>query len=149
MTLQAHRCILGQPEKVGVAGVRLIAEPVTKLVAQSKPELTQPEIVLAALSCPDGAWMILIPDRLVAPLPIAPPRSRGEVWNGARRCRGCQDPMSRIEKLTGLEDHLDNMLITMPARTARRLMGQIEDIHLCLNAGGFCLNFKSRAILWG
>jgi hypothetical protein len=41
-----------------------------------------------------------------------------------------------IEELGRLKDHFDNVLVTVPARTARGLVGQIEDVHS--GAWGLC-----------
>ena len=37
--------------------------------------------------------------------------------------------MGRIEKLGSFKNHLDDMLVTMPARTARCVVTEIEDVH--------------------
>ena len=38
--------------------------------------------------------------------------------------------MRRVKQLGRLQDHLDDVLVAMPARAARRLMRQIEDVHI-------------------
>jgi hypothetical protein len=44
--------------------------------------------------------------------------------------------VGRIEELRSLEDHLYNMLVTMPTRTARRLVRKIEYVHFGVGSPG-------------
>lgn len=119
------RWILIEPHQMVFTGMLLIrTKAETILVAQRQAELAQPDIVVEAGTGPDGRRVLLILNREVAALLGALPlRSRGEIGITL------DDVMSRVEKLGGLKNHLDDMLITMPTRTARCLVTEIEDIH--------------------
>lgn len=94
------------------------------LLAQGQAELAQPDIVVEAGTGPDGRRVLLVLNRQVAALLGALTlRGRTEIW------LDLNNMMGRVEKLSGLKNHLDDMLVAMPARTARCLVTQIEDVH--------------------
>lgn len=73
---------------------------------------------------PDRRRMILIFDRAIAAL--------GDclATRGCAEIRGhVQDPVCGVQELRSFQNHLHDMLVTMPARTARCLVGKIEDVH--------------------
>ena len=100
-----------QPQDVLLATVRLAPEAVAILLRQIQAKETQPHVLINRLPCPDCRRMFRIPDRLVAPLTLLGFRSRREI-------RGAENPVRRIQELRRLQNHLDNMLVTMPTRTA-------------------------------
>jgi hypothetical protein len=79
--------------------------------------------MVLALTRPDCTWMLLVSDRLVAPLlRTLSTRSRCKVWFR-------ENPVSSIEKLGRLENHLHDMLVTMPSSTARWFVRYVEYVH--------------------
>ena len=97
--------------------------------------------MVEAGASPDGRRVVLVPNREIAALlNTLALRSRAKI----RIHRN--DPVGRIEKLRGLENHFDNMLITMPARTTRCLVRKIKDVHFRADlrvgaAFNFCLTY--------
>lgn len=57
--------------------------------------------------------MVLVSNRLIAPLRLV------LLEGGGGEVRGAENPVGRIEKLRRLQNHLYDMLVTMPTRTAR------------------------------
>ena len=110
--LEARGRMHHQPEDMLLATVRLPSEPVAILLRQIQAKETQPHVLINRLPCPDCRRMLHIPDRLVAPLTLLRFRSRREI-------RSAENPVRRIKKLGSLQNHFDNMLVTMPTRTAR------------------------------
>ena len=109
----------------GVGPSKAMAE----LLTEGHTELTEPLVVREALARPNGTWMLGIANGEVAVLgSIA-----GECGSGREvRCEASgssQHPVGRVEELRGLENHFDDMFVTMPTRTARGAMRQIEDVH--------------------
>lgn len=117
-----------EPVDMLLAGVGA-TEAVLELLAEGHAQLAQPLVVAQTLSHPDGAGMPRIADGEVAVLRGVAGKGGGggEIWFVAGR--GGQEPVGGIEQLGCLQDHLDDVLVTVPARAARRLMGQIEDVH--------------------
>lgn len=129
---QAWRRIACQPIQMLLAAVGLVgAEAVLELLTERNTEHTQPLVVVQTLTHPDSRRMLRIADRLVAVLcGIALEcRSRAKV-------RGLtEDPVGRVQELRGFQNHLDNVLVTMPTRTARWFVRKIEDVHCCGGVG--------------
>lgn len=114
--LEARGKMHYQPEDMLLATVRLAPEPVAILLAQIQAKETQPHILILRFTRPECRRMLRIPDRLVAPLTCSRQRSRREV-------RSAESPVRSVKKLGSLQDHLHNMLVTMPTRTARWFVG--------------------------
>lgn len=119
-----------QPEEVCLTAMDLLG-PKTEAVlgTQGEAQTAQPHIVVQARARPDGRRVVLVPNRLIATLrDCLTKRGRAEI-------RGLlYDPVRRIEKLRSLENHLDHVLVTMPTRTARRLVRKIEYVHFGVRA---------------
>ena len=123
--------VTGEPAQMLLAAVRLFCpEPMAELNTEIDAEGAQPLVMLQALTDPNGARVLRIADRQVAAL-------RGRAF--AERCSGQvrfysgsdgQNPVRSIEQLRSLQNHFDHMLIAVPARTARRLLRQKEDVHV-------------------
>ena len=80
--------------------------------------------MIQARPSPDRRRMVLVLNRAIAALhDVLAIRSRAEIRIGV------YDPVGRIEELRSLKNHLYDMLVTMPARTARCLVRKIEDVH--------------------
>ena len=111
------------------------AEPVAKLLTERHSKLTEPLVVGHALTCPDSTGVTRIADREIAVLGgvARERRSSGEIGKSIGGCS--EEPVRRIEKLCCFQNHFNYVLVTVPARTARRCMGQIEDIHFELRKG--------------
>jgi len=116
-----------QPIQVLLATVPLLlAKPVFILLAQIRPEHTQPHIMVQALASPNRGRVVLVLNRTITTLLCVLSVGRSQkvraFWAG-------QEPMRRIQELGRLQNHLYDMLVTVPARTTRRLVRQIKDIH--------------------
>jgi len=112
----------------------IAAKAVLVLFTEGNAETAEPAVVLETLAGPDGAGMFRVANGQVAlgGCACGTLLSRGrrlEVWSVASG--ESEDPVGRVEELRRLEDHLDNVLVTVPSCTARWLMGQIEDVHSC------------------
>ena len=143
--LQTARRMDSQPVNVLLAAVLLFfAEPVLILLAEIRAEHTQPHIMIKALAHPDRTWVILVLNRLIATLRQAlPKRRRREIWN-------TETPMRRVKKLCRFQNHLHNMLITMPTRTARWFVRKVEYIHRGVGRRMRvdCFNFSGKLLIF-
>ena len=112
--LQGSRGMRREPIQVLLAAVLLRgSKAVLILLAEIGAKHTEPHIVVKTLASPDCRGVVLILNRLIAPLRlILLERSRGEIGRA-------KDPVGGVEKLRCLQNHLYNMLVTMPTRTAR------------------------------
>jgi hypothetical protein len=112
--LQGHRGMRREPIQVLLAAVLLRgSKAVLILLAEIGAEHTEPHIVIQALTSPDCRGVVLVLNRLIAPLRLVLlERCGGEI-------RRAENPVGRVEKLCRLQNHLYNMLVTMPTRTAR------------------------------
>jgi hypothetical protein len=112
-----------QPAQMLLAAVRLLrTKPMTELNTEVDAECAEPLVVRQTLAHPNCARMFRIADGQVAAL------RRGALaeWRGCevrlRASYNGQNPVRGVQKLRRLQNHLDNMLITVPARAARRLL---------------------------
>jgi hypothetical protein len=79
--------------------------------------------MVLALTRPDCTGVLLVSDGFVSPL------FRTLSTRSSCKVRFREDPMSRIEKLRRLENHLYDMLVTMPSSTARWFVRYVEYVH--------------------
>lgn len=79
--------------------------------------------MVLALTRPDCTGMLLVSDGFVTPL------FRTLSTRSSCKVRFREDPVSRIEKLRRLENHLYDMLVAMPSRTARWFVRYVEYVH--------------------
>ena len=79
--------------------------------------------MVLALTRPDSRRMLLVSDGFVAPL-------FGTLSTGCR-CKVWlrENPVGSVEELGRLENHLYDMLVTMPSCTARWFVRYVEYVH--------------------
>ncbi len=114
----------------------VLAKPVLELLTEGHSKLTEPLVVLETLAHPDRGRMLRIVDGTIAVVGrvTCHRRGRAKVWDSL--VQGRKDPVGCIEKLRGFQNHFDHVFVAMPARTTRRLMRQIEDVHFQSLLGG-------------
>lgn len=118
-----------EPEEVTLTGMGLLAKAVTELETKGEAEKTEPAVVLKALAGPERTGVLRVANREVATHLGLGDRVRGRAKGGEAVLRNREHPVCCIEELGRLENHFDDMSVTMPARTARRIGMEKEDIH--------------------
>jgi len=79
--------------------------------------------MVLAFTRPYCRWMFLVSDGFVTPL-LGTLSTRGSC-----KVRFRENPVRRVEKLGRLKNHLYDMLVTMPSRTARWFVRYVEYVH--------------------
>lgn len=128
-----RRRMTRQPAQMLLTTMSLLgAEPMAELNTEIDAKCAEPLVVCQALTDPNRTRMFWIADGQVAVLrrgTLAERRgSEVRLLATAYSCDG-QNPVRSIEQLRRLQNHLDNVLIAVPARTARRLLRKKEDVH--------------------
>jgi len=129
IVLELSRSIPIEPLEVLLTRVCLVTKAIAELVTEGETEHSQPLVVLKALSGPNGARVLRIVNRHVATgLRLIFARGR-RVESRFRTGRCSQHPMSRIQELCRLQNHLHYMLVAVPTGTPCRIRMKEEDIH--------------------
>jgi hypothetical protein len=110
------RPIRVKPGNMLLAGMWLSSKTPLEFQTELESQEAQPVIMLQTLPGPNCTRMIRIMDRKVAANPTAVQRRRRKARKSPNR-HLCT-PMRRVEELGSLQNHLDDVLITMPTRTA-------------------------------
>ena len=97
------------------------------LLAQPEAQSTQPLLVGQALACPDGTRVV----------------GMGSFVGSLVRLVG----MSRIQQLSGFQDHLDDMFVAVLFGSPPWVSGQYEDVHQNSFPANLCFHFCNATCL--
>ena len=118
---KADGLIHAKPLDVLLACVCLVS--IAELVFEQKllGQLDKPAVIVEALANPDPAGMVRMRGLVAASWCAVDVRRLDHVDR--------QNPVRGVQNLTALDNHLDHMLVAVPASTATRIGMQEEDVH--------------------
>jgi hypothetical protein len=141
-TRKGRRAMLHEPPNVCFTGMTF-TKTIGILFRQMNTQLSQPHVISHGLTSPTSAWVMNM-TRTISRLTCG--RNRGRFHRGrnresplrTRECYGGtillefgipENPMSRIEKLAGFQEHFNDVLVHMPSGGLTWMRVKHKDIH--------------------